>query len=93
MPEKAQVTVRFGPYLNCSGVVEHRVSRLQGLRAALALDGHQVVLEEIPDRNLVELVVKEETVFQCDIKHLDFGGDGLLDPLCDEARQAVLRAY
>lgn len=43
------------------------------LTAVLASDGHSVVLEEIPDRNAVELVVNGETVFQCNIKDLDFG--------------------
>ncbi|XP_063290716.1 UPF0728 protein C10orf53 homolog [Pelobates fuscus] len=93
MPEKALVTVRFGPYASSSGVVDHRISRLQGLRAVLAADGHQVVLEEGLDRDIVELVVNGETVFQCNIKDLDFGGDGQLDPLCEEARKAVLRSY
>ncbi|XP_040178387.1 UPF0728 protein C10orf53 homolog [Rana temporaria] len=93
MPEKALITVRYGPYSNCSGVLRHSLSRLEGLRAVLASDGHSVVLEEIPDRNAVELVVNGETVFQCNIKDLDFGGDGLLDPLCEDARQAVMKAY
>ncbi|XP_068114939.1 UPF0728 protein C10orf53 homolog isoform X2 [Hyperolius riggenbachi] len=62
-------------------------------KAVLTADGHKVFLEEIPDRNSVELVVNGETVFQCNINQLDFGGDGLLDPLCEEARKAVLRAY
>ncbi|XP_053307222.1 UPF0728 protein C10orf53 homolog [Spea bombifrons] len=93
MPERALVTVRFGPYSSSSGLVEHRTYRLQGLRAALAGDGHHVVLEEAPDRNIVELIVNGENVFQCNIKDLDFGGDGQLDPLCEEARRAVLNAY
>ncbi|XP_072280123.1 UPF0728 protein C10orf53 homolog [Pyxicephalus adspersus] len=93
MPDKAVVTLRYGPYMNCSGVVQHRLSRLEGLQAVLASDGHSVVLEEISDRNVVELVVNGETVFQCNIKEFDFGGDGLLDPICEHARQAVLRAY
>ncbi|XP_018413923.1 PREDICTED: UPF0728 protein C10orf53 homolog [Nanorana parkeri] len=93
MPEKAVVTLRYGPYMNCSGVVQHRLSRLEGLRAVLAFDGHSVVLEEIPHLNAVELIVNGETIFQCNIKELEFGGDGLLDPLCEDARQAVLRAY
>ncbi|XP_009873461.1 PREDICTED: UPF0728 protein C10orf53 homolog, partial [Apaloderma vittatum] len=59
----------------------------------LQADGHQVVLEEIPDWNTVELVVNGETVFCCNINDLDFGGDGKLDPLCEEARKAVLNAY
>ncbi|XP_044156184.1 UPF0728 protein C10orf53 homolog [Bufo gargarizans] len=93
MPDKALVTVRFGPYMNGSGIVQHRVARLQGLRAVLVSDGHKVVLEEILDRDSVELMVNGEIVFQCNIKELDFGGDGKLDPLCEEARHAVLKAY
>ncbi|KAM4702873.1 UPF0728 protein C10orf53 homolog [Rhinophrynus dorsalis] len=93
MPEKAIVTIRFGPYSSTSRLVEHRVSRLQGLRAVLVSDGHQVVFEEILDRNVVELVVNGEQIFQCNIKDLDFGGDGKLDPLCEEARKAVLNAF
>ncbi|KAM3913813.1 UPF0728 protein C10orf53 homolog [Leptodactylus fuscus] len=93
MPEKALVTVRFGPYMNGSGFVQHRVSRLQGLRAVLRSNGHKVVFEEILDRDTVELIVNGETVFQCNMKELDFGGDGKLDPLCEEARLAVLKAY
>jgi hypothetical protein len=41
--------------------------------AVLAKDGHQIILEQIEDWNLVELVVNEETVFQCDIQELEFG--------------------
>eukprot|EP00079_Xenopus_tropicalis_P016771 XP_004916018.1 PREDICTED: UPF0728 protein C10orf53 homolog isoform X1 [Xenopus tropicalis] len=72
MPEKALVTLRFGPYSSSSGLVDHRVSRLQGLRAVLVSDGHQVILEEILDRNTVELIVNGELVFRCNIKELDF---------------------
>lgn len=41
--------------------------------AVLTKDGHQIILEQIEDWNLVELVVNEETVFQCDIQDLEFG--------------------
>ncbi|XP_048362611.1 UPF0728 protein C10orf53 homolog [Sphaerodactylus townsendi] len=92
MPENALVTLRYGPYRSC-GVVEHRTFRLQGLQAVLQEDGHQVVLEEIPDWNDVQLIVNGELVFQCNINDLDFGGDGKLDPLCEEARREVLNAY
>ncbi|XP_031217510.1 UPF0728 protein C10orf53 homolog isoform X4 [Mastomys coucha] len=63
------------------------------MAAVLTKDGHQIILEQIEDWNLVELVVNEETVFQCDIQDLEFGGDGKLDPLCEEARIAVLNAF
>nr|XP_033797052.1 UPF0728 protein C10orf53 homolog [Geotrypetes seraphini] len=92
MPENAVVTLRYGPYESC-GLVEHRTHRLQGLRIVLMADGHDIILEEIPDWNIVELIVNGENVFHCNIKDLDFGGDGLLDPLCEEAKKAVLNAY
>uniref|UniRef100_A0ACB8F830 Uncharacterized protein n=1 Tax=Sphaerodactylus townsendi TaxID=933632 RepID=A0ACB8F830_9SAUR len=75
MPENALVTLRYGPYRSC-GVVEHRTFRLQGLQAVLQEDGHQVVLEEIPDWNDVQLIVNGELVFQCNINDLDFGPRG-----------------
>ncbi|XP_028012651.2 UPF0728 protein C10orf53 homolog isoform X2 [Eptesicus fuscus] len=61
--------------------------------AVLAADGHLVILEKMDDWNVVELSVNEEVVFHCNIKDLEFGGDGKLDPLCQEARIAVLNAY
>uniref|UniRef100_A0A5F9C6Q5 Uncharacterized protein n=1 Tax=Oryctolagus cuniculus TaxID=9986 RepID=A0A5F9C6Q5_RABIT len=61
--------------------------------AVLKKDGHEVVLEKIEDWDVVELVVNGEVVFHCNIKDLEFGGDGKLDPLCEEARVAVLKAY
>ncbi|XP_078497244.1 UPF0728 protein C10orf53 homolog isoform X2 [Lissotriton helveticus] len=63
------------------------------LLAVLLADGHQLVFEEMQDWNLVELIVNGENIFHCNITDLDFGGDGQLDPLCEEARQAVLNAY
>nr|XP_009942824.1 PREDICTED: UPF0728 protein C10orf53 homolog [Opisthocomus hoazin] len=67
--------------------------RMSCTRSVLEADGHQLILEEIPDWNTVELVVIGETVFRCNINDLDFGDDGKLDPLCEEARKAVLNAY
>ncbi|XP_052655735.1 choline O-acetyltransferase isoform X2 [Harpia harpyja] len=54
---------------------------------------HRLILEEIPGWSTVELVVNGEMVFRCNINDLDFGGDGKLDPLCEEARKAALNAY
>ncbi|KAM3862812.1 UPF0728 protein C10orf53 homolog [Diretmus argenteus] len=92
MPQHAQVTLRYGPY-ESSGLVDHRTFRLKGLQAALRESGHQCVLEETHEWNIVELVVNGESVFTCNIKQLEFGGDGKLDPLCKEAVIAVENAY
>ncbi|XP_006165969.1 UPF0728 protein C10orf53 homolog [Tupaia chinensis] len=93
MPENAVVILRYGPYSAVGLSVEHRTFRLEGLQAVLVKDGHQVILEKIEDWNVVELAVNGEAVFHCNIKDLEFGGDGKLDPLCEEARIAVLNAY
>ncbi|XP_005883179.1 PREDICTED: UPF0728 protein C10orf53 homolog [Myotis brandtii] len=93
MPKNAVVTLRYGPYSAVGLSVEHRTFRLEGLQAVLAADGHQVTLEKMEDWNVVELKVNEEVVFHCNIKDLELGGDGKLDPLCQEARIAVLNAY
>ncbi|XP_007080092.1 UPF0728 protein C10orf53 homolog [Panthera pardus] len=93
MPKNALVILRYGPYSAVGLSVEYRTFRLEGLQAVLARDGHNVILEKIEDWNVVELMVNEEVVFYCNIKDLEFGGDGKLDPLCEEARIAVLNAY
>nr|XP_004658101.1 UPF0728 protein C10orf53 homolog [Jaculus jaculus] len=93
MPKEAVVHLRYGPYSALGLSVEHRTFRLEGLQAVLTKDGHHIILEKIDDWNVVELVVNEEKVFQCDIQELEFGGDGKLDPLCEEARIAVLEAF
>ncbi|XP_045927186.1 UPF0728 protein C10orf53 homolog isoform X1 [Micropterus dolomieu] len=92
MPRNARVTICSGPY-ESNGVVKHRSRRLQGLQAALRAQGHQSVLEETSDWNMVELAVNGEIVFSCNIKQLQFGGDGELDPVCKEAVTAVENAY
>ncbi|XP_070833943.1 UPF0728 protein C10orf53 homolog [Chaetodon trifascialis] len=92
MPRSARVTLCYGPY-ESNGVVQHRSFRLQGLQAALRARGHQCVMEETREWNMVELVVNGEVVFSCDIKQLQFGGDGQLDPVCKEAVSAVEKAY
>ncbi|XP_056148370.1 UPF0728 protein C10orf53 homolog [Lampris incognitus] len=92
MPKDTKVVVRYGPY-ESNGLVEHRTSRLQGLQVALREHGHQCVLEETHDWNMAELVVNGESVYTCTIKQLEFGGDGKLDPVCEEAVNAVENAH
>lgn len=41
--------------------------------AVLTEDGHQITLEEVEDRNIVELLVNGEVVFHCNIQDLEFG--------------------
>ncbi|XP_060780947.1 UPF0728 protein C10orf53 homolog [Neoarius graeffei] len=85
------VTIRYGPYESC-GVVDHKTFRLKGLQAVLRDCSYVCVLEEAPDWNHVELMFHGESVYQCDIRKLEFGGDGQLDPLCQEAIEAVRNA-
>ncbi|XP_041261047.1 UPF0728 protein C10orf53 homolog [Onychostruthus taczanowskii] len=58
----------------------------------LKADGHHLIPEVVTNWDAVDLVVNREMAFHCNIYELDFGGDGKLDPLCEEARKAVLNA-
>ncbi|KAG7462438.1 hypothetical protein MATL_G00184850 [Megalops atlanticus] len=91
MPLNALVIVRYGPYYSC-GIAEHRTFRLEGLQAVLKEEGHRCVLEKTADWNKVELIVNGECVYTCSIADLEFGGDGRLDPLCQEAKTSVKNA-
>lgn len=53
--------------------MQYRSLLLHPFPAVLQADGHQLILEEIPDWNTVELIVNGETVFRCNINDLDFG--------------------
>ncbi|XP_065153602.1 UPF0728 protein C10orf53 homolog [Paramisgurnus dabryanus] len=92
MPQNSLVKIRYGPYESC-GIVEHRTFRLDGLQAALKADGHQCVLEQTDVWNTVMLIVNGECVYVCNITDLEFGGDGRLDPMCQQATDAVRNAY
>ncbi|XP_062851314.1 UPF0728 protein C10orf53 homolog [Trichomycterus rosablanca] len=91
MPQSSLVTIRYGPYESC-GVVDHRTFCLEGLQAVLTDYGYACILEKTADRNQMELVVNGEHVYKCNITKLEFGGDGQLDPLCQEAIDAVRNA-
>ncbi|KAG8519671.1 UPF0728 protein C10orf53, partial [Galemys pyrenaicus] len=71
MPKNSVVILRYGPYSAVGLSVEHRTFRLEGLHTVLTEDGHQVILEKVEDWNVVELMVNEEVVFQCNIKDLE----------------------
>nr|KAG5714868.1 hypothetical protein BaRGS_000356 [Batillaria attramentaria] len=92
MPANAKVEIHYGPYEAC-GIVEHRTARLEGLQTVLKGAGHTVKLTCIKDWNVVEAWVNGELVFKCDIRKLDYGGDGELDPLCAEMAKAVKKAF
>ena len=87
-----EVTIRYGPYLSCA-TVQHREDPLQGLITVLTCNNHKVILDKIPDRNVIELLVHDEVVYKCFIQDLVFGGDGKLDKKCEEALVAVGIAF
>ncbi|XP_076446437.1 UPF0728 protein-like [Babylonia areolata] len=92
MPANARVEIHYGPYEAC-GIVDHRTARLEGMQKILQCDGHRTELQCIKDWNVVELWVNGELVFNCDIRQLEYGGDGQLDELCAQALKAVRKAF
>ncbi|XP_028405178.1 UPF0728 protein v1g117062-like [Dendronephthya gigantea] len=90
--KKHKVTISYGPYVSF-GLLEHRTARLEGLQALLLQDGHSVSFTAIPDRNVVEIIINGETIFTSTIQNFQFGGDGMLDPVCYEVLEAVRKAF
>ena len=58
--------------------------------AFLTNHGYTVQSETIPVRNVCEVHVYDLKVFECDIRQLQFGGDGELDDLCHQAHQHII---
>ena len=52
--------------------------------------GYAVSTERIPVRNVCEVHAYDLKVFECDIRDLQFSGDGDLDNLCHEARRKIV---
>ncbi|XP_026873241.2 UPF0728 protein C10orf53 homolog [Electrophorus electricus] len=92
MTHTSPIIVRYGPYESC-GIVEHRTFRLEGLQATLKECGYIWVLEKTSEWNQLELMINGECVYKCNINDLEFGGDGRLDPLCQDAIDTVRSAY
>lgn len=84
MPKNARVIISYGPYNACT-LTDHRTNRLRGLINQLESNGHTVTLDQVSHRDACNLTVNGEVIFNCNITNLDFGGDGLLDPLCHDA--------
>lgn len=64
------------------------------IKAYLEANGHKVIeFTKTSCWNNVEIIVNNELVFKCNIKDLDFGGDGELDELAVKAENAVKNAY
>ncbi|CAD5125625.1 DgyrCDS13827 [Dimorphilus gyrociliatus] len=92
MPAAAHVIINYGPYNSC-GLVQHRDCRLEGLISVLEKYNHTVEKRQIPDWNVVEVWVNGEKIYSCDIRDLDYGGDGELDELCENALERVFKAF
>jgi hypothetical protein len=94
---------KYGPYQSFSGV-GHKTERIKGLEskflfyfprcslfllAYLTNLGYSVSTNPIPVRNTCEVHVYDLKVFECDIRNLQFGGDGELDDLCHEVLRKI----
>nr|CAD7463036.1 unnamed protein product [Timema tahoe] len=67
--------------------------RTTGIDAQLEKSGYSVELVPSVHLSHVEIEAKGRTVFQCNIRFLEFNGDGEDDPLCRRAVQEVDDLY
>ncbi|CAF4117160.1 unnamed protein product [Rotaria socialis] len=88
MMAQTRVLIKYGPYKTFFGV-EHKTERTKGLETFLTNLGYSVSTHPIPIRNACEVHVYDLKVFECDIRNLQFGGDGELDDLCHETLRKI----
>jgi hypothetical protein len=56
--------------------------------------GHKILeIKRVPYWNDIVLIVNNEIVFKTKVQLLDFGGDGELDKIVQNAENAVSNAY
>ncbi|CAF0731945.1 unnamed protein product [Adineta steineri] len=83
-----RVLIKYGPYKSFTGV-GHKPDRIKGLEIFLTNLGYLVSTETIPIRNVCEVHAYDLKVFECDIRDLQFSGDGDLDDLCHQALRKI----
>ena len=50
-------------------------------------------LQRVKCWNNVKVIVNDQCVYKCKITDLDFGGDGEIDHLVQQAEKEILKAY
>ncbi|CDS37446.1 expressed protein [Echinococcus multilocularis] len=56
--------------------------------------GHTVKIEKIPNvRDILEVWLQDEKIYRCNIRELQFGGDGFLDKKAREISQKIKESY
>ncbi|VUZ49004.1 unnamed protein product [Hymenolepis diminuta] len=88
-----EIRLKYGAYEAC-GISLYRIQRLEGLINLLKLDGYNVLVEEIPlVRDVLEIWMMDEKMYTCNIKDLNFGGDGYLDIKAKEIHQKIRDSF
>ncbi|CAF0808031.1 unnamed protein product [Adineta ricciae] len=85
---QTRVLIKYGPYQSFNGV-QHKPDRIKGLELYLTNLGYAVTTQMIPIRNVCEVHAYDMKVYECDIRDLQFSGDGDLDSLCHEAHRQI----
>ncbi|UJR36744.1 hypothetical protein I4U23_029459 [Adineta vaga] len=83
-----ETALKYGPYKSFNGV-QHKPDRVKGLELFLTNLGYAVSTQPIPIRDVCEVHVYDLKVFECNIRDLQFSGDGDLDNLCHEAHRKI----
>lgn len=64
------------------------------MTAYLKTKGHRIIdLRKVKNWNNLEIFVNGESIFNCKLNELEFGGDGELDPIVIEAEKRISNAF
>ncbi|CAG5097888.1 Oidioi.mRNA.OKI2018_I69.XSR.g15276.t1.cds [Oikopleura dioica] len=85
------VLIEHGPYKRFN-IIDHGCERLEGIQRLLKDEGAKVILRRSSNFDQCSISLKGKIVFSCPITSLEYGGDGQLDPIAQNAFQKVKAA-
>ena len=64
------------------------------MTAYLKTKGHRIIdFRKAKNWNNLEIFVNGESIYNCKLSQLEFGGDGELDPMVIEAERLISKAF
>ncbi|XP_028134067.1 UPF0728 protein C10orf53 homolog [Diabrotica virgifera virgifera] len=87
----AILRICYGPF-DAFGVMSHRIQKIRGLLKALNEEGYVVQVYKIDLLNMLQVILFNRIIFQCDVRNLKFNMDYEDDNVCKIAVSAIKEA-
>ncbi|CAG9827178.1 unnamed protein product [Diabrotica balteata] len=87
----AILRICYGPF-DAFGVMSHRIQKIRGLLKSLNEEGYVIQVRKVDLLNMLQVILFNRIIFQCDIRNLKFNMDYEDDTVCKIAISAIKEA-